>query len=806
MRIFKNKKNLFLFILVLLSILLPRLASAVSYEADEKPWSGWWWPFTSGGIVTGKGYNGHPAPLEKYDLVTHGSMTGPATQYGLANYYDPSAKGWEGLCFLWAVAAMMEREPSHRGIYGGTLFNVGDKKGILTAAYDGVNFRRHAIRNPMDFQEILGRFIRNQRSVIVMDLGTDGEVWNYPVFKYDINSTKLGNTNHYTVKVYYATDSVSPDYVGTRVSSKTYYYFYETEGSVITRSGWERGSENGPPVNASEPYGLNSVNPGLDYNTVLDIVYTDDDPYEPNDDFESAATLTSGRHLLIAADRDYFRVALRAGDRLKIRVEAEVPDSLEVRLYDPAKSSIGQICDRCAVTTQAMMTGDYVIEVFSADSGMERVYELYLEQGLPFRGLFPHDPKGAWEGGLTLLSGGGDIGRLILCQTDEAGAPEKSYNAVVEKGYLEGFLETFGLTGSSGGYVRVDSDRPLTGLYTAMDGSNLMVGGNYVPVSRSSQKLVFPHIATVAGWNTWFGFLNVGDSEEELDLAVYDVCGNLLTTERWILEPGEKFEDDRFTGMFPARGDSATIVTRSGRKALIGYLRYQSSMGQSMTLGVLDGPCEEMYLPHVASVGDWWTGVVVMNGGRSTAEVVLTAYDAGGKVLDSMTRFLEPNENMVSMATALFPSVPAPQVASLGIDGGLGSELHGLVIYGSADEAVLSGAHLGPPRAGARYIPQVLFSSSWWEGLATVHRGATRRSVCFDLMDDEGTVVRRVFRNLNPGERFVVMLESLFGQTLPDGAKYLRVDAGDARLSGVYLQGSWDGRFLSGDTLAGVGE
>ncbi len=201
-----------------------------------------------------------------------------------------------------------------------------------------------------------------------------------------------------TVRLYYATDSVPPDYVGTRISTKTYHYFYETSGDVITRSGWEKGSEYGPPINASEPYGITGVNPGLDYDTVQEIVYADDDPYEPNDNFDSAAVLTTGHHLLVASDNDYFRIALRAGDKLKMRLEVEMPDSVDVRVYDPANARISQVSEGCTTTTQAMITGDYVIEVIPSNPEAERVYELYLEQELSCRGFFLHDPKGVWVG------------------------------------------------------------------------------------------------------------------------------------------------------------------------------------------------------------------------------------------------------------------------------------------------------------------------------------------------------------------------------------------------------------------------
>jgi hypothetical protein len=781
-------------------------AEALTYQADETPWSGWWWPFAQGGLVTGTGYDGHPAPLEKYDLVTSGVTRGPATLYGLSNYYNTKAESWEGMCFCWAAAAMLEEEPVHRGIFGGLLFNVGDKKGILTAAYDGTLYDLYPIDNPEDFQEILETFIGNRRSMIMMDLGTDGEIWNYPVYKYDIDYTEAGNIRHYTVTIYFASDTVAPDYVGMRESSRTYYYYYELSGSVITGSGWESGSESAHPVSAADPYGTACTNPGLDYNRVREIVYTDDDPYEPNDDFDSAASLTSGGYLLIAANNDYFQVDLRTGDRLKIRVDMESPGVVEVNVYDPARALIGRVCDGCTTTKEALMAGEYVIEVVPSDPSSEPVYELHLEQELSFRGVFPNDPSGVWSGGVTLTGDGEALGRVILCQTDEEGNPERSYSVEVEGSCLEGLLETFGLTPSLGGYIRVDSDRPLAGMYSATDGSDLLMGCNLVPLSRAYRKIVFSHIASVSGWNTYFGFMNLGDTSEELDLTVYDSSGGTVSSERWVLDSGEKVEDDRFTGLFPSRGASVAISTRSGNDALVGYLVYQAPLtSKARALLAVDGPqASELNVPHVAATGAWWTGISVMNGGTGSADVGFSAYDSGGALLGTVYRTLAPNQTVVSMAAYLFTGVSPDRIASLKVTAGTGAQLAGLAVYGSRDGQALSAAPMASSFPATLYAPWWWVSDTWWEGLAVVQKGTEQKTVVFDLMDDAGTVLQRVTRLLEPQERFIAMAETLFGTPVPDAAKTIRVYGGETPLSGIYILGSRDGKRLCGDILPGI--
>jgi len=302
-------KKLFLLFTILLFFQTPEVKCA-TYEADYVPWSGYWWPTDMGGLATGWGYRGHPAPFEKYDYVTTGIYDGPATRFGREYFYDEDAVSWAGLCFAWSAAAVLEEEPVHNGLYKGMLFRIGDKKGLLTALYVGTLLNTYSTDKPEEFHKVLEEFIAHQKTPVIMDLGTDGEHWNYPVFKYETDHTQDGNTRHYTTTIHYVTDQVHPDFVGAQFVTQTfYYYFILDEDGNITESEWE--NESTPPVNAYEPLSTESINPYLDYDQIIEIVTTNDDPHEENNSFESAAPLSSGTYTLIAADNDYFKVELK---------------------------------------------------------------------------------------------------------------------------------------------------------------------------------------------------------------------------------------------------------------------------------------------------------------------------------------------------------------------------------------------------------------------------------------------------------------------------------------------------------------
>jgi hypothetical protein len=133
-RIFLNGSIFLVFFLVFLSF---SSAQAATYETDYIPWSGYWWPFGAGGLSTGQDYRGHPAPLEKYELLVNNSTNGPSVNWYEDKYYDTDAVSWGGLCPSWARASVYETYEILPSSVDNIVFRVGDKKGLLTLCHDG---------------------------------------------------------------------------------------------------------------------------------------------------------------------------------------------------------------------------------------------------------------------------------------------------------------------------------------------------------------------------------------------------------------------------------------------------------------------------------------------------------------------------------------------------------------------------------------------------------------------------------------------------------------------------------------------
>ena len=796
--------------------------AADTYEADYVPWSGYWWPFRQGGIVTGAAYRGHPSPLEKYDFVTSGTYRGEATAYGMRYYQNPFAKYWEGMCYCWAAAAILEEEPVNGGFYGETIFYVGDKKALLTVANDNAYTKSIRLRTetPEEFHAVLEEYIRERGLPFIMDLGTDDEVWNYPVYKYETGYTEEGGTRHYTTKVYYVSDEVSPDYVGSRIAARTFYYYFTLEGSRITGSGWEKGSAG---VSSYDPV-RDCLNPGIDYARVRDIVYTYDDRYEENDTFETAAAVPGGHLRLMSCNADFFKVFLGPGDRITAeRVNGEGTPPREgqviVQVYgpDPDRQRLGTLLHQDVLELTAYAAGHYYFEVlpvrpdyYSDTTHYEPVYDLYLSVRLGNTAYFPDDPGGSLGNGMAVLNPDGTLGRVILATIDPAGRIEEAHEFNGLDSQVRGTLADFGLGSTRGGYVRVDSDETLRGLNALSEGKSVLYGANLLSQTGAVEQVSFPYSARSGGWKTFYGLINTGDETEEVERRSFDSEGHPLRTDTVTLGPGQKLESNTkdlwVLPNSPVRGNTMTAVTTSGRPSLLGYMKlsYESSSTGDTALVPLgrEGAGTRLFAPQVACNAYWRTKLLVMNSGAGDTRAVFRAYRADGWLLGEAGCLLKPGQNLVRDVPDIFPGVLPGEIASLEVTSREGEPLTGCVLFSTNTGGQLAGVPLRVPATGpVLHLPHVASLGPWGTGVAVLNPSDGATDVTMTLHDAGGAPLGAWTGRLNPRERIAGTLKNLFGAALAEEARYVRISSGDTPLCGLYLIATGDGTRLMGDGL-----
>lgn len=264
-------------LLLLLAIAAPARAQAIeNAQSTVTPWSGWWWPAKIGSLVLG--YRNEPGPLVKQDQVT--GKHAAAWEETQVFHFDPAGADWWGHCHAWAAASILEPEPRHDVIMGGTVFHVGDIKGLLSEAHysDQATFygQRYNGNPGDDLQDmhpfvvwsVLRQYIHDQQLPIIMDLNPGPQVWSYPVYRYSLAYWPAGDGSYDgELAIWTGNFLVDPDAVGSNTQEHDYTFTFQAQGNQLTpgTDEWTGASVQDHPDFAWYPTARAQQNPDLDY-------------------------------------------------------------------------------------------------------------------------------------------------------------------------------------------------------------------------------------------------------------------------------------------------------------------------------------------------------------------------------------------------------------------------------------------------------------------------------------------------------------------------------------------------------------
>ena len=185
--------------------------------APEKvPYVGSWYPQSKGGTNIRMRGN---SPLEKYDAVFNASSTAKAVDWERKNHTvsaDDSSAGWAGHCNGFSAASSRHSEPQKQVTRGSTVFYPEDIKALLAEIHMGAKYyflggnRCGLIEsgaltppqnrqdrttmgicddvNPGTFHIAITNWIGIQKMPIIADIHGKEQVWNYPHWKFKIES------------------------------------------------------------------------------------------------------------------------------------------------------------------------------------------------------------------------------------------------------------------------------------------------------------------------------------------------------------------------------------------------------------------------------------------------------------------------------------------------------------------------------------------------------------------------------------------------------------------------------------------
>ena len=247
------------------------------------PWSGYWWPIREGRLLI---------PLGKYDRLTGHTA---AVWEKKHNPPGPNVPQWHGYCHAWSAASVLEDEPAKmRVVHASRVrvgLDVGDQKGLLTSCHtqdlanswgdrfgDGDGSEDPQDLRPDQLWRLLKLHLGQQGVPLVLDVEAGEEVWNYPIYQYEIRyQPTRGGQCKANLTLLMADDAVPPTYQGTKVRKQTYQFTVKMRGSsVVSGSGqWIGRSKQDHPDFAWYPFTAVATNPEVVHAKVKKLVTAD---------------------------------------------------------------------------------------------------------------------------------------------------------------------------------------------------------------------------------------------------------------------------------------------------------------------------------------------------------------------------------------------------------------------------------------------------------------------------------------------------------------------------------------------------
>jgi len=662
-----------IFILHLLSG--PATAFQGSGQAEPLPWSGYWWPMLYGGLSTGFDYRGHPAPLEKYLLLTTSRSSGKAIDWYEDRYYNRDAEGWWGLCPAYARAAVKEAYTILPSSEDNIVFRVGDKKGLLTVCHDDRSGIVYASGDtPVNFHQWLLDYIGDQKKAFTADMNAGREVWYHPVYGYEIESSRSGSTEQVEVTVYYAADDVPPDYRGTKeeIEQYTYDLFLDSRGN-ITGGEWTGASVSNHPETLAYPETTGPLNPYLDYEKIREISRSRDDFLEKSGNEPSR--LLPGTYYLVLLNSDQYQIYGETGDRVFLELTREPGSNqdMDVLIRDGADAVVRQHTLASAESTVQyrfeLDNPPYSVSVSQADYSDPNIYTLGMNLRSSNDRIVHYIPKnGPWSGVALTNASGEQAADVMLVTGGSDGRPIDTVYGPVDIAPNEKRLLNFSLLPvrdheyRNTEFLRLISKKPvdIVNLFAGREGPMASFVGETTPVGN---RMVIVDIYESRPWNSVFmrgALTNETFEETGVTFHVYSASGDLTSTFDQSLGPDGRLDIRPGTSPFVRipHGGWIEIVADPGSK-LSGYQYVETSGAQAKTLetnlglGVSEGL---KMVPHITSVagGAWETGLTLINpnpesnpvtfhptvkGNDSSKDVNITLKPFEKRSMDISTRF-----------------------------------------------------------------------------------------------------------------------------------------------------------------------
>lgn len=306
--------------------------------------------------------------------------------------------------------------------------------------------------------------------------------------------------------------------------------------------------------------------------------------------------------------------------------------------------------------------------------------------------------------------------------------------------------------------------------------------------------LYFPHIASDGNWETEIGIINNGQTPLAGTLYAYNDTGGLVETMEINLAIDSRVE--LTVGVdFHSPEQITNIKFNPGISSCTGYEKFYQNNYRVAVPAVSRVTTGDLYVPHIASNNQWWTGLSLLN--TTAIEKTLTfTFNDGSQ----SSMILAAGQHWAGTIQGSFPEIDATSVQSAVISNASG--VIGLELFGSKAGSgnYLSGVQLSDQTARTLYYPHVASDSNWWTGIVTYNPNSTAVTLTITPYDSQGTVLASTSVEVAAKSKYIGTVANL---NLPEGTVWFKVES-FLPVTGFELFGTHDGKQLAGYSSVNV--
>lgn len=313
-----------------------------------------------------------------------------------------------------------------------------------------------------------------------------------------------------------------------------------------------------------------------------------------------------------------------------------------------------------------------------------------------------------------------------------------------------------------------------------------------------SNRLYFPHIASNKPWETEICLINRSSSETARgSLRTYDHHGDQISSDLSIeLKPHSRREIT-IGQAFSEAQDIAYAVFFSDSENICGYIKfYQQGKYRVAVPATSEINSGIIYIPHIASNSDWWTGISLLNT-TPVQKNILIEFNTGQTIHIT----LAANQHQAFTIKTLFNNLAQPQFESAVIKNASG--IIGLELFGSSDssfQSYLSGILLEDDATTDIYFPHVASDSQWWTGVVAYNPADQACDLTITAYDQAGSFLSSSNIRIDGKRKFIGSVGNL---GFPAQTAWFRINA-TLPVTGFELFGTRNGKQLAGYTGVGI--